>query len=229
MNFVTTLHKVMRELQKYSHHVSLFTQMCQRLVSIYTRDVTDGVQHLAEELSGRYAGLTSSAAARAKTLQASLENLNMFDRELAEFLAWLGEMETSLERMEAEKCPNVGKLRDVQEEVRNRDRQFSSLTTRGKDQLRAAGDTDIVLDSKVGELGRRWSMLQNMIMGIQDKLDRVDDEDVQERFDVMLHWIVSKRAEIESIIIGRNINQIKRQIEENCEFRYLNYFYHVKC
>ena len=72
-------------------------------------------------------------------------------------------------------------------------------------------------------------MLQNMIMGIQDKLERVDEEDVQERLDVMLHWIVSKRAEIESIIIGRNINQIKRQIEENCEFRYLNYFYHVKC
>ena len=131
--------------------------------------------------------------------------------------------------MEAEKSPNVGKLRDVQEEVRNRDRQFSSLTNRGKDQLRAAGDTDIVLDSKVGELGRRWSMLQNMIMGIQDKLERVDEEDVQERFDVMLHWIVSKRAEIESIIIGRNLNQIKRQIEENCEFRYLNYFYYVKC
>ena len=59
----------MRELQKYSHHVTLFTQMCQRLVSIYARDATEGVQQLAGELSGRYAGLTSSAAARAKTLQ----------------------------------------------------------------------------------------------------------------------------------------------------------------
>ena len=74
-------------------------------------------------------------------------------------LSWFREPKTSelsvtsghesAERMEAEKSPNVGKLRDVQEEVRNRDRQFSSLTSRGKDQLRAAGDTDIVLDSKV--------------------------------------------------------------------------------
>ena len=52
-------------------------------------------------------------------LQASLENLNLFDRELAEFLAWLGEMETSLERMEAEAAPNLARLREVRAEVRD--------------------------------------------------------------------------------------------------------------
>ena len=86
-------------------------------------------------------------------LQASLENLNLFDRELAEFLAWLGEMETSLERMEAEPAPNLARLREVRAEVRDRDRQFSSLTSRGADQLAAAGDSDIVL-------GSRWLLLQ---------------------------------------------------------------------
>ena len=48
----------------------------------------------------------------------------------------------------------------MQGELRNRDGQFCSLTGRGKDQLTAAGDSDIVLASKVGELGRRWSGLQ---------------------------------------------------------------------
>ena len=67
----------MRELQKYSHHVTLFTQMCQRLVSIYARDATAGVQQLAGELTGRYAGLTSSAAARAKTLQVKCKVVNV--------------------------------------------------------------------------------------------------------------------------------------------------------
>ena len=86
-------------------------------------------------------------------LQASLENLNLFDRELAEFLAWLGEMETSLERMEAEPAPNLARLREVRAEVRDRDRQFSSLTSRGADQLAAAGDTDIVLGSRSGSSG----------------------------------------------------------------------------
>ena len=47
-------------------------------------------------MTGKYADLTSSCSARAKTLQSSLENLNLFDRELAEFLAWLGEIETNL-------------------------------------------------------------------------------------------------------------------------------------
>ena len=38
---------VMRELQKYNHHVTLFTEMCQRLVSIYSRDLTEGIHQLA--------------------------------------------------------------------------------------------------------------------------------------------------------------------------------------
>lgn len=86
---IRDVNQVMRELQKYGHHVTLFTQLCQRLVSIYSRDRTDGVQHVAGELSGRYTGLTSSCGARAKTLQLALESLNTFDREVAEFQSWL--------------------------------------------------------------------------------------------------------------------------------------------
>ena len=183
-----------------------------------TRDITEGIQQLAGELTGRYAGLTSSCSARAKTLTSSLENLNMFDRELAEFLAWLGEMETSLERMDAEQSPNVVRLKDVQEEVRTRDRQFSSLTSRGKDQLAAAGDSDIVLGSKVGELGRRWSLLQNMIMGIQDRCD-TEGDNVKLRIEDFLQWIITKRKEVDSVVVAQNLNQINRQKEEHCDFR----------
>ena len=91
--------------------------MCHRLVSIYSKDQTEGIQQLAGELSGRYSGLTSSCTARAKSLQAELESLNMFNREVAEFLAWLGEVETSLERLDGEVNPTMAKLRDLQGEV----------------------------------------------------------------------------------------------------------------
>ena len=37
---IREVNQVMRELQKYSHHVTLFTQMCHRLVSIYSKDLT---------------------------------------------------------------------------------------------------------------------------------------------------------------------------------------------
>ena len=208
---------VMRELQKYNHHVTLFTQMCQRLVSIYSRDLTDGIHQLAGELSGRYSGLTTSCTARAKSLQAALENINMFDRELAEFLAWLGEMETSLERLDCQQQPCSDRLAELQSEVRTRDRQFCSLTGRGKDQLLAAGDTDIVLASKVGELGRRWSGLQNMMMGIQDKMER--KEDARDRMEDILGWLAQKRAEVENIALGDTLTQIRRQLEENTAFR----------
>ena len=208
---------VMRELQKYNHHVTLFTQMCQRLVSIYSRDLTDGIHQLAGELSGRYSGLTTSCTARAKSLQAALENINLFDRELAEFLAWLGEMETSLERLESQQEPRTERLTELQGELRNRDRQFCSLTGRGKDQLTAAGDSDIVLASKVGELGRRWSGLQNMMMAIQDKLERKDE--ARDRMEDILVWLGEKRQEVESIAVGETVALVRRQLEENIAFR----------
>ena len=208
---------VMRELQKYNHHVTLFTQMCQRLVSIYSRDLTDGIHQLAGELTGRYSGLTTSCTARAKSLQAALENINMFDRELAEFLAWLGEVETSLERLESQQEPRTERLTELQGEVRNRDRQFCSLTGRGKDQLTAAGDSDIVLASKVGELGRRWSGLQNMMMAIQDKLERKDE--ARDRMEDILVWLGQKREEVESIAVGETLSLVRRQLEENIAFR----------
>ena len=208
---------VMRELQKYNHHVTLFTQMCQRLVSIYSRDLTDGIHQLAGELTGRYSGLTTSCTARAKSLQAALENINMFDRELAEFLAWLGEVETSLERLESQQEPRTERLAELQGEVRNRDRQFCSLTGRGKDQLTAAGDSDIVLASKVGELGRRWSGLQNMMMAIQDKLERKDE--ARDRMEDILVWLGQKREEVESIAVGETLSLVRRQLEENIAFR----------
>ena len=208
---------VMRELQKYNHHVTLFTQMCQRLVSIYSRDLTDGIHQLAGELTGRYSGLTTSCTARAKSLQAALENINMFDRELAEFLAWLGEMETSLERLESQQEPRTERLTELQGELRTRDRQFSSLTGRGKDQLLAAGDSDIVLASKVGELGRRWSGLQNMMMTIQDKLERTGE--ARDRMEDILVWLGEKREEVESIAVGETLALVRRQLEENIAFR----------
>ena len=196
---IREVNHVLRELQKYSHHVTLFTQMCQRMVSIYSRDITDAVHQMAEELSGRYVGLTTSCAARAKTLQTSLENINTFDREMAEFLAWLRKMETDVERIEAESEPSVEKLRELQLEIRNRDRQFGYLASKASE-----------ADSRLGELGRRWSLLQNMILGIQDKWDRSEEES-SERLDEWRRWVATRRMEIEAEVIGSNLIQLREQ------------------
>jgi len=215
---IREVNQVMRELQKYSHHVTLFTQMCHRLVSIYNKDQTDGIQQLAGELSGRYSGLTSSCTARAKSLQTALESLNMFDRELAEFLAWLGEVETSVERLDVDGNPTFERLRDLQGEVRDKDRQFCSLTNRGKEQMLASGESDIVLGSKVGELGRRWSMLQNMIMGIQDKLDR-EGQQLVEKLENVRQWLDKKIAEMSDLRVAENVVMIRKQKDDHKTFR----------
>ena len=109
----------------------------------------------------RYSGLTVSCLARGKSLKAALEQLNNFDRqplflhivfgksffffplfsllylsnrELAEFLAFLGEEEAALERLEGGEVSEV-QLEERQESVRARDGQFCSLASRGKEQV----------------------------------------------------------------------------------------------
>ena len=155
-------------------------------------------------------------------MQAALESLNMFNREVVEFLAWLGEVETSLERLDGEGNPPMARLRDLQGEVRDRDRQFCSLANRGKEQMVAAGESDIVLGSKVGELGRRWSMLQNMIMGIQDKLER-EGEHLREKLETIRQWLDKKKVEVDKLKTGESLAKIKRQKEEHNTFRFVGY------
>ena len=44
-------------------------------------------------------------------------------------------MESWLERMDTESSPNVSRLADIKDQVRKRDTQFASLSSKGKDQM----------------------------------------------------------------------------------------------
>ena len=68
------------------------------------------------------------------------------------------------------------------------------------------------------ELGRRWSGLQNMMMGIQDKWDRSGDS-VMARLQEKLAWAATKRAQLEAVVVGQSLTQVKRQAEEHRELR----------
>ena len=64
-------------------------------------------------------------------------------------MIFLSDMESCLERMESDSSPNVAKLRDIKDEVRKRDTQFSSLSSKGKDQMSDNDATDSqVIDQK---------------------------------------------------------------------------------
>ena len=96
----------------------------------------------------------------------------MFNMDFTDVLDWLGEVEMSVERLDGDDSLTMARLRGLQREVKGRNSQFCSLTISGKDQMVVvAVESYIVLGSKVGELGRRWSMLQNMM--IQDRLHRL--------------------------------------------------------
>ena len=210
---IREVNDIHRELQRYSHHVSLLTQLCHRLVSIYSRDCTAGITNLAEELGGRYTGLTSSCLARGKSLKAALEALNSFDRELAEFLAWLGEEEGAVERLE-HSGPQTWALAERQGEVRTRDSQFCRLTARGRELVAAAGDSDTLLATKVTELGRRWSQLQNCLMGLADRLEK-SGEGKSGRVDDQGRWVAERLHQLKGLSLAGSVEGLRAQREEH--------------
>ena len=81
---------------------------------------------------------------------------------------------------------------------------------------------------RVGELGRRWSVLQNMMMGIQDKWDRSGDS-VMARLQEKLAWAATKRAQLEAVVVGQSLTQVKRQAEEHRELRCAEYYVDPHC
>ena len=60
--------------------------------------------------------------------------ISLYNRELAEFLAFLGEEEAALERLEGGEVSET-QLEKRKESVRARDEQFCSLASRGKEQV----------------------------------------------------------------------------------------------
>ena len=58
-------------------------------------------------------------------------------------------------------------------------------------------------------------MLQNMILDIQDKWDRSEEES-GERLDEWRRWLATRRKEIEAEVIGSNLIQLREQ-QRKCQ------------
>lgn len=133
-------------------------------------------------------------------------------------------MEANLERLETGEGAEIvsSRLEEVRAEVRERDREFCTLAAKGREQLEdLAGETDIVLGGKVGELGRRWTALQNGIMDLTDKLGRKSEQAKKEAAG-LLAWVESKTVELAGLRLGGNLSEIHRQVEEHNSFRLRN-------
>ena len=129
----------------------------------------------------------------------------------------MGEVEGTLERMQ-EKKESRSKLEEVKAEVRERDAKFHNISTRGSEQLSYSGDSDIVLSSKVEELKRRWTELQNSLLNLYDRMGKHSVKNIHE-IGELKSWIGAKMNELMTLKIGRNLTEIRRQKEEHITFR----------
>nr|XP_024217688.1 dystrophin-like [Halyomorpha halys] len=90
------------ELHQYKHHIELFSQLTQKLIAVYQQDDTSRVKRTTEAINQRYEELNTSIINRGKGLHSAINSLHNFDRSLEKFLAWLSEVESGLEAVEAE-------------------------------------------------------------------------------------------------------------------------------
>ncbi|KAF6205300.1 hypothetical protein GE061_019470 [Apolygus lucorum] len=93
------------ELHQYKHHMDVFSQLTQKLIAVYLQDDTTKVKKTTELINQRYNDLNTSIINRGKCLHSAINSLHNFDRSLEKFLAWLSEVESNLEAVEAESEP----------------------------------------------------------------------------------------------------------------------------
>lgn len=70
------------ELHSYEHHIELFNQLTQKILTVYPKDDTTRIQRMTENVNMRFQKLNKDVAARGKMLLAAMQNLQSFDRQL---------------------------------------------------------------------------------------------------------------------------------------------------
>ncbi|KAJ6635994.1 Dystrophin, isoform B [Pseudolycoriella hygida] len=90
------------ELHQYKYHIDLFSQLTQRLIQVYHSDDTSRIKRMTQSVNVRYKNLNNGIINRGKLLHAAVNNLQSFDRNMDQFLAWLSEAESACENAEQE-------------------------------------------------------------------------------------------------------------------------------
>ncbi|XP_066908769.1 dystrophin isoform X4 [Halyomorpha halys] len=215
------------ELHQYKHHIELFSQLTQKLIAVYQQDDTSRVKRTTEAINQRYEELNTSIINRGKGLHSAINSLHNFDRSLEKFLAWLSEVESGLEAVEAE-ADREGKpshqLKDVQCEIENHKEVFGSLNSTGRKLLGSLTSQDdaVMLQRRLDEMNQRWNHLKNKSMAIRNRL-----ESNAEHWNALLlslreliEWVIRKDTELSSLsVMSADINSLIKLQDDHRAFR----------
>ncbi|XP_024083569.1 dystrophin-like isoform X11 [Cimex lectularius] len=229
------------ELHQYKHHIDLFNQLTQKLIAVYQQDDTTKVKKTTETINQRYNDLNTSIINRGKGLHSAINSLHNFDRSLENFLAWLSEVESGLEALEADADREAKPLRelkvsltasefknkmykDVQSEIESHKEVFSSLNGTGRKLLGSLTSQDdaVMLQRRLDEMNQRWNHLKNKSMAIRNRL-----ESNTEHWNALLlslreliEWVIRKDTELSSLTtIQADTNSLIKQQDDHRAFR----------
>ncbi|XP_065223372.1 dystrophin, isoforms A/C/F/G/H-like isoform X12 [Planococcus citri] len=234
------------ELHQYKHHVDLFNQLTQKMISFYQQDDTSRVKKKTEQTNTRYNQLNANIVNRGKLIHSAMSSLHNFDKSLDKFLAWLSEAESSLETVDSDIVVATGgngsgngsgsakkdhaaikpnnQLKDIQLEIENHRDVLNSLNSSGKKLLNslASQEDAVMLQRRLDEMNQRWHHLKTKSLAIRNRLESNVEHwnalllSLQE----LIEWVIRKDTELTGLgPMGGDTISLQKQLDDYRAFR----------
>ncbi|XP_031638599.1 dystrophin, isoforms A/C/F/G/H isoform X4 [Contarinia nasturtii] len=214
------------ELHQYKYHVELFNQLTQKLIAVYPTDDTSRIKRMTEAVNIRYNNLNNVVINRGKLLQTAVHSLQLFDRSMDQFLAWLSEAESLCENAEQEIERNPLILKDLQSEIETHRVVYDRLDGTGRKLLGSLTSQEdaVMLQRRLDEMNHRWNHLKSKSIAIRNRL-----ESNSEHWNALLlslreltEWVIRKDTELSQLRSGPlrgDAASLQKQLDDHKAFR----------
>ncbi|XP_037038480.1 dystrophin, isoforms A/C/F/G/H isoform X6 [Bradysia coprophila] len=214
------------ELHQYKYHIELFSQLTQKLIKVYHTDDTSRIKRMTESVNLRYNNLNNGVINRGKLLHAAVNNLQSFDRNMDQFLAWLSEAESACENaeQEIERKPHI--IMDLQSEIETHRMVYDRLDGTGRKLLGSLTSQEdaVMLQHRLDEMNQRWNHLKSKSIAIRNRL-----ESNAEHWNALLlslreltEWVIRKDTELSTLghsPVRGDAASLQKQLDDHKAFR----------
>ncbi|XP_032597632.1 dystrophin, isoforms A/C/F/G/H isoform X2 [Drosophila grimshawi] len=214
------------ELHQNKQHFELFSELTQKLIAVYPNDDTSRIKKMTEAINQRYSNLNNGVVNRGKQLHAAVHSLQMFDRAMDQFLAFLSETETLCENAESDIERNPLMFKDLQSEIETHRVVYDRLDGTGRKLLGSLTSQEdaVMLQRRLDEMNQRWNNLKSKSIAIRNRL-----ESNSEHWNALLlslreltEWVIRKDTELSTLGLGPvrgDAASLQKQLDDHKAFR----------
>ncbi|XP_065164491.1 dystrophin [Atheta coriaria] len=162
------------EIHTFKLQVENFQQLAQKCIAMHQHEDTSRFKRSVSDITQLYTRLDACVINRGKLLHAAMSSLQNLDRSLDKFLAWLSEVESVLESLEADSDSRRGAqgLEELQIDIDRQSTTHQALRTSSLALLGTLAPEDaLMLQLRGDEMERRWQALKSRTMELRNRLE----------------------------------------------------------